>query len=449
MRRKDPTRVVLVCRWKGHDDRFFGKYKGFDTQSWLHIPGGAFPPEFDTPERAMVFAEIWYADALSARKAKLATATPVADPTWGEICDAYLKDVNERMRGKASTRRETTTITNAWIRSGLLARGKPADIDENRCLAWLRSIASQNISAKPGVVRRRKPNTIRNIARQLRYLFKVALRGRLIPGLTSNPTKGDEFMDELKAILARDDQREWLLPVDSLSKLVSCATVPTDRRISYLAMALTGLRPGELAGLQCKHIVQENGITFLRIEQQWTPRRGKGSVAGFDTLKTRWSRRMIPIHRSLWQPLAQWLTSGWKAWVGRSPQREDFIFPDADGTARRDAKALAFRKHLTVAGCPTEFAGSPLKPYALRHTFSTLLTEGHAADAAHDRLMGHRAKDTKSFNYSAKLLPFLAVELNKLAFELPADAPSFGTPPSANVVADVVMGGSKGARPST
>jgi hypothetical protein len=42
--------------------------------------------------------------------------------------------------------------------------------------------------------------TIRNITKNLRYLFKVALRSKLIPGLAVNPTQGDEFRDEMKGL---------------------------------------------------------------------------------------------------------------------------------------------------------------------------------------------------------------------------------------------------------
>jgi len=85
-----------------------------------------------------------------------------------------------------------------------------------------------------------------------------------------------------------------------------------------------------------------------------------------------------------------------------------------------------FRRDLEKAGCPKSFKGEPLTPYSLRHMFSTLLTESHAHDAAHDRMMGHRPKDTKTLNYSAKLLPFLATEIERIPFDLPPDAPSFG-----------------------
>jgi hypothetical protein len=58
--------------------------------------------------------------------------------------------------------------------------------------------------------------------------------------------------------------------------------------------------------------------------------------------------------------------------------------------------------------------------------FSTLLTESHAHDAAHDRMMGHRPKDTKTLNYSAKLLPFLATEIERIPFDLVEGAASSG-----------------------
>jgi len=135
------------------------------------------------------------------------------------------------------------------------------------------------------------------------------------------------------------------------------------------------------------------------------------------------------------EQLDAWLKSGWAAWVGREPEAEDHVFPASGGAPYRQHDADVFRKDLERAGCPKSFKGEPLTPYALRHLFSTLLTESHAHDAAHDRMMGHRPKDTKTLNYSAKLLPFLATEIERIPFDLAADAPSFGAggamPPNA------------------
>ncbi len=430
MSRHQPSKVVAVCRWRGLSNRFFGKYKRFETGAWVKIPGGAFHPRFDTQEKALMFAREWYAQAESAHRQRLATGKPLPNATWDDICDAYLTEVKARMRGKGSTRHEALTVTNASIRRGILATGKPGENDESRCLDWLRALATENI-ARPGEpLRVRMPMTIRNITKHLRYLFRVALRLKLIPGLTVNPTEGSEFRDEMRALMAKVEPREWLLPRESFSKLVTCSEVPTNRRICYLVLGLTGVRPGELAGLQLRH-VQEEKVRYLVIEQQFAQARGKGQHAKIDTPKTKWACRNIPIHRALLKPLDEWITSGWAAWVGRQPQPDDHIFCNWDGMPYRPHDADTFRNDLALAGCPTTFNGEALTPYSFRHLFSTLLTESYAQDAAHTRMMGHRPKDTKTLNYSAKLVTFLATEIEKIPFELPEDVAPFGGPAAA------------------
>ncbi len=428
MSREQPDKVISVCRWQGRTDRYFGKYKSFESGKWVKIPGGVFPSAFDTKEKALMFAREWYEQAAGEHEARQVAVKPRLDATWDDICDAYLTEVNARMRGKASTKHEAMAMTNANIRKGILASGKPADNDENRCLLWLRALATENIARSGKAKRVRKPRTVRNIAKILRYVFKVALRSKLIPGLTLNPTQGEEFKDELKGLMAKVESRDWLLPIESFLKLVTCPRVSVNRRISYLALGLTGLRPGELGGLQLRHLVREGQVRFLMVEQQLTQPRGKDVKAGIDTPKTKWAHRSVPVHPALAAPLDEWLASGWAAWVGRQPTPEDYVFSDDYGAPYRDHDGDTFRRDLEAAGCPTAFDGKPLSVYALRHLFSTLLTEGHAQDAAHDRMMGHRPKDTKTLNYSAKLVPFLAVEIARIPFELPGGAPSFGAP---------------------
>lgn len=445
MSHAQPDKVVLVLKWKGREDRFCGKYKCFDTGKWIRIPGGVFPPDFDTKEKAQIFAEEWYAQAKVEHGAQDRSASKAAssrEMSWDEICDAYILEVKGRMRGKPSTRHEAITVTNASIRKGRLATVKPAEIDEALCVAWLRDIAGANI-AKPGApVRGRKPTTVRNIAKHLRYLFKVVLRRKLIPGMHMNHALGDEFRDELKALMAWDQPREWFLPLPEFTKLVTCPKIPAQRRIMYLALGLTGLRPGELAGLQVRHILREGDTRYLFIEQQFSEKRAKMGGGTIDTPKTKWARRNVPLHRALQAPLDAWLETGWAAWVGREPKADDFVFPGWDGAPYRRHDADMFRDDLELAGCSTSFNGEPLTPYSLRHLFSTLLTENHAHDAAHDRLMGHRPKDTKTLNYSVKQLPFLAGEVEKIAFDLPEGAPGFGeeaAPSDAEELSSVVI----------
>jgi hypothetical protein len=147
MRRDQPDKVVLVCQWQGRSDRYFGKYKSFETGKWLKVPGGAFPPAFDTKEKALMFAREWYEQAEADHQAQLAAVKPRHDATWDEICDAYIAEVKARMRGKPSTRHEAITVTNASFRRGILATRKPSENDENRCLLWLRALVTETITA--------------------------------------------------------------------------------------------------------------------------------------------------------------------------------------------------------------------------------------------------------------------------------------------------------------
>ena len=59
-------------------------------------------------------------------------------------------------------------------------------------------------------------------------------------------------------------------------------------------------------------------------------------------------------------------------------------------------------------------SGVELDIYSLRHTFATVARRAGIASDARDRLLGHRAKDTKALHYEDKDLPLLAAEVTKL-----------------------------------
>jgi hypothetical protein len=61
------------------------------------------------------------------------------------------------MGGKSATRHEAITTTNAHVRSGTLATKSPTENDETRCLAWLRSLARENIAGDDEPSRTREP----------------------------------------------------------------------------------------------------------------------------------------------------------------------------------------------------------------------------------------------------------------------------------------------------
>jgi integrase len=88
------------------------------------------------------------------------------------------------------------------------------------------------------------------------------------------------------------------------------------------------------------------------------------------------------------------MSTGWKAWVGREPTAMDFLLPDGNGHPFREERADEFRALLASVSMPTSYNGIELTPYAIRHTFSTLLKRVGVAEDDRDYFMGHRPRST-------------------------------------------------------
>src|SRR5690606_34875982 len=75
---------VLVCRWKGRDDRFFGKYRTA-LGEWVKIPGGVFPDEINTRTKAEAFARAWY----ERHRATVTAEQPRPTMTFRQLGEAW------------------------------------------------------------------------------------------------------------------------------------------------------------------------------------------------------------------------------------------------------------------------------------------------------------------------------------------------------------------------
>jgi hypothetical protein len=205
-----------------------------------------------------------------------------------------------------------------------------------------------------------------------------------------------------------------LMPVDWLATLGQRERLDPVVRLLRLSAYYTGGRPGELHGLLVDdYREQDPSIRYFDITKQWTlPRKKFPSKYG--PPKTRWSKRPIPVHPDLKRELDEWLENGWEAYVGRRPQPGDPLFPDRRGRPWREQRATAFEEELISAGLPTSIDGHDLTPYAIRHTFATMLKESGAPSDDRDRLLGHRPKDVKALNYEVVRLQHLYEEVCKL-----------------------------------
>jgi integrase len=242
-----PQKVpVLVCLVKGTDDRFFGKFRDSDGK-WKKIPGGVYPPEINTREKALACARRWYQTEMAERQLQ---SKPEARPlTWPEVCDEFASEVNARLRGGDGSRDEAVKKARFLRASPLFAARALAEHDEELALLWLRTIAREPIERKGKAPSPRSALTVRNIAKILRDIYRFARARKWFPREHGNPCEGDEFKKELADLLSKVGYREVMCPVESVRAMLQSSEVPKLRRILTHVMAFTGLRPGELHGL--------------------------------------------------------------------------------------------------------------------------------------------------------------------------------------------------------
>lgn len=400
---------VLVCRYGGCNDRFFGKFKDSDGK-WKKIPGGPFPEQFNTRAKALLFAQRWYVSEMAEREARF--GSPAQISSWTEICDGFITSVRERLRGADSSREKAISTARLLKKSSVLGVRPIGEHDERLALTWLRKFATEPKSAKSA--KPRHPYTVRNARNTLRDVYKWARQQGYFPQGRSLPTDGEEFEAELQYLLSTVERREVMCPLATVRAMVRCAKILKFRRLLIHVYVLTGLRPGELHGLQVQDLKTEGGIVHFEVYQQWLLGRGKAFRSKYGPTKSRWSKRRIPLHPELQPLLEKWLAEGWQQRVGRRPKPADPLFPNLQGKPFREAHSDEFVNDLVVAECPSEYNGISLSTYSLRHTFETLAQECHIDSDAQDRLMGHRPSSTRALAYQANQLPYLFAQISKL-----------------------------------
>jgi integrase len=140
------------------------------------------------------------------------------------------------------------------------------------------------------------PTTIRNSFFLLQKVLKEQVVRRRITG---NPCAAVQLPQVNKPRDDDDDDRHYLTPreVDALA-----AALPAPYDLLVQLAAYTGLRAGEIAGLQERDIDLHDGVAHVR--------RSVIDVTGglqYDTPKTRHSRRAVPLDDKLLEDLTAYL----------------------------------------------------------------------------------------------------------------------------------------------
>lgn len=222
-----------------------------------------------------------------------------------------------------------------------------------------------------------KPSTVRTTFNTIRAVFRAAVSDRVI---ASSPCT-DVDLPEVPR------RKVVPLTVDQVRALAEA--MPEQYQALAVLGAGTGLRPGELFGLQVRHV--DFFKRQLRVEQQVQQTKGGGTRVC--PPKTKESERVIPLPSVVVHALVAHL----KAFPAGP---DDFLFQDAKGgpiVATRFGDSV-WRPARKTAGIPA------VTMHQLRHTYASLLIDaGESVKVVSERL-GH-TNAAQTLNTYSHLMP--------------------------------------------
>lgn len=204
-----------------------------------------------------------------------------------------------------------------------------------------------------------KPKTVRNSFGALNGVMKRALRDKRI---ASNPCEGVE--------LPRVEKKEMTVPTIEQVRIMAEAAGKHSEIVLFLAM--TGLRWGELAGLQVQDVNLNAGR--LHIRRQLTGSSGKLS----ESLPKYGKKRIVPLIAQAKEIVASRI---------KNKSHNALVFTTERGSALRNQNAR--RDWFNEAAKQAGLEG--LTPHELRHTFASIAIASGANVKALQQALGHHS----------------------------------------------------------
>lgn len=235
-----------------------------------------------------------------------------------------------------------------------------------------------------------KPGTVRNVYRTLTPIFRMAVKDGLIAATPCS---------EIELPSVEHEEMHFLSP-EEIAALADEITTPFGMLVTFAAY--TGLRAGELAALQVKH------LDFLRrkvhVVQSVSDVNGK---LHYVAPKSKKSRRAVPLPAFLVDLLAAYLEEHPKG-------KDDFVFGSPEGRPLRQNNFMgrhfkpAVRRLAENGALPEDKLS--LRFHDLRHTFAALLIAQGAHPVAVQQRMGHSSAQVSMDKYG-HLFPSLDEKL--------------------------------------
>ena len=355
--RKDGKIVSFKFKW----------YGGRDENGRQIVRCTTWTPDKPMSERKLLLqaekeATIW--------ERQLETATQ----PQGEREMTFARFVDERWlphQKAEKENRETTLTFYEQILKVMRPHFDPLrmqDITDRHVTQYLNYLKNTYRTAQGKVL---SPKTIRHHYRVLSVIFKYALKVECISVNPLDKVDVPKLPQHKVDAMTKGDVSEFIRAIENL---------PLRQRLMYTLLLTTGLRRGELFGLQWGDVDLTNGVLFVL--RNVTNTYGKGIAIGEP--KTEMGTRTLPLTAKAVEFLTQYRAE-------ENPTDDVFLFHAADSLHKpQDPTYITkhMRKFMKRMGLPA------MSPHDLRHTCATLLLQSGADIKSVQDLLGHADAST-------------------------------------------------------
>jgi len=350
--------------------------------------------------------EVMPSDPTQARKEL--TVAEVAE-RWLELRDAN-KDLAPATKGQDKSNIDThiaPRVNDPDAPDPKLGDLRVDELGPAKLREWVRELKATKASS-----------TVRNVCNSLTTMLEDSMAEEWID-IPANPMKHPGVRKELPVVKLKDGNDRVYLIRRQAEALLRCADVPEHRRVRYVLALTSGMRDGELAGLNWADVDMD--AKPLRVEiTKALALRGDDGFATLGATKTEYSKRTLPLHALAVRSLRAWKSKGWAQYAGHKPRATDSVFPDERGKPSRPRSAQLIRDDLETAKQPTRVGTADIDFHATRRSFLTWLTNAEVPSEIIDMLAGHAGKGVRARHYTARDLDVMAKAVAKIELDVKA-----------------------------
>lgn len=285
-------------------------------------------------------------------------------------CNVWLKeqinDINQRDT-TISQKRDLTKILNEYFKNQLLK-----DITCNKLNKYFEYLKYEHVSKKNKPY---SPTTIRHFYRILNLIFKFAVERKYLLENPLNNIKPPKILKHKVDALSKDEVKIFFNEVEKL---------PLQKQVMYTLLLTTGIRRGELFGLQWNDFDFKNNT--MNIERNATYTKTSGVNVGLP--KTNMSIRTIPLTDKMIKLLKQYYIEESKL---KNICGKEFLFHSANSFYKpKDPTKLTkqLKSFIKKINLPD------MSPHDLRHTCGSLLVQGGTDIKSVQDILGHSDAST-------------------------------------------------------